>query len=160
MKKFLSIIAALLISVSGAWAETWESKEGFVQASGGVGSFTWYGVHTPGNASTTYSLTSIKIMQQTGNGNNDNYLAIARVSATSTLSAAHVVAISDNHLAASQSSGSLETYNFSEGVDLPSILESYSLWYIRIWQQCKSSKLVAILYCRCDRFCHHGFLHR
>jgi len=111
---------ALLAGVSGAWAEssTWESKEGWTQASGGMGSYTWFGVHTPGDASTKYSLTAIQLMQQTGNGNNDNYLAIARVSATSTLNASHVVAISDNHLAASQSTGTLETYNFSAGVEL------------------------------------------
>ena len=102
------------------WAETstWESKSGWTQSSGGMGSYTWFGVHTPGDASTKYSLTAIQLMQQTGNGNNDNYLAIARVSATSTLKADYVVAISDNHLAASQSTGSLETYNFSAGVEL------------------------------------------
>ena len=120
MKKLLFLLIALLAGVSGAWAETstWESKEGWTQASGGMGSYTWFGVHTPGDASTKYSLTAIQLMQQTGSGNNDNYLAIARVSATSTLDANHVVAISDNHLAASQSTGSLETYNFSAGVEL------------------------------------------
>lgn len=119
MKKLLLIVCALLATV-GAWAQTstWESHENFTQASGGMGSFTWYGVHTPGDASQVYSLTAIQIMQLTGNGNNDNYLAIARVSATETLSASHVVAISDNHLAASQSTGTYETYNFSSGVSL------------------------------------------
>ena len=120
MKKLLLLLSVLLAGVSGAWAETstWESKEGWVQSSGGMGSYTWFGVHTPGDASTKYSLTAIQLMQQTGSGDNDNYLAIARVSATSTLNAGHVVAISDNHLAASQSTGSLETYNFSAGVEL------------------------------------------
>nr|MCR5333939.1 hypothetical protein [Bacteroidaceae bacterium] len=120
MKKLFIFLTMLVLGIVSSWAttSTWESKEGWTPSSGGVGSYTWFGVHTPGNASTKYSLTAIQLMQQTGNGNNDNYLAIARVSATSTLDANHVVAISDNHLAASKSTGSLETYNFSAGVEL------------------------------------------
>lgn len=121
MKRIYTLLTMLLMVCTGAWAETvtWESKAGWTQASGGQGGVTWFGVHTPGDATTTYSLTAIDIMQQSGgNNNNDNYLAIARVSASSSLNAAHVVAISDNHLAASKNSASLETYNFSSGVQL------------------------------------------
>lgn len=118
MKKFYTIIAALLISVSGAWAETttWESREGWTQSSGGVANLYWFGVHTPGNASSVYSFTSLQLMQQTTGS--ACYLAIARTNSTSTLSADYVVAVSDNAVTPSQSTGKLETYNFSEGVSL------------------------------------------
>ena len=55
-------------------------------------------------------------MQQTTS--NARYLAIARTNSTSTLSANHVIAVSDNAVTPSQSTGSLETYNFASGVQL------------------------------------------
>lgn len=118
MRKLLFFFFALLASVSGAWAEsvTWESREGWTQSSGGVANIYWFGVRTPGDASTTYSLSSIQLMQQ--NTGNNCYLAIARTNSNSSLSANHVVAISDNAVTPSQSTGTLETYNFSAGVQL------------------------------------------
>ncbi len=104
-----------------AWAEssTWESREGWTQSSGGVANVYWFGVHTPGDASTLYSFTSIQLMQQNDNRGNNCYLAIARTNATNTLNTDYVIAVSDNAVTPSHSStGALETYNFASGVQL------------------------------------------
>ncbi len=96
--------------------DIWESRNGWAQATGGVGHFYWYAVKTPGDASTTYTLNSIQLMEQTGAGNNDNYLAIAYSPSILTLDASQVIGISSNHNIAS--STSLLTYNFSDDVNL------------------------------------------
>ena len=106
-----------LAGVTLSGGRKWESRNGWTPASGGYGAYQWYGVKTPGNATNTFSFNAIQLMQRTGGDNNDNYLAIARVSATSTLSADHVVAISNDHHAAT-SNEALVTYNFSENVNL------------------------------------------
>lgn len=121
MKRTLLLLFSLLtLGVSGVWADpiTWESKSGWVKASGGMGGVTWFGVHTPGDANTVYNFTEIQIMQETGNGNNSNYLAIARSSNASAIGVNEVIAISDNQLAASSGSPKLESYNFEGGVNL------------------------------------------
>lgn len=127
MKKLYLFLCSMLMLMGSAISElraesvTWESKEGWEATSGGKVGIKWFGVHTPGTASTTYSFTSLQLMQLGGNANNggtNNYIAIARTTASSTLSANHVVAISDNAVTPSGSTGSLHTYNFSDGVDL------------------------------------------
>lgn len=121
MKKLYTILLLLVAGISGVWADNveWESKEGWEAASGGFGNFKWIGVHTPGDATQLYSFNELRMrFRKTGDDDEmDNYLAIARVSSTLTLSANHVVAVSSNHLRAS-ADNSLETFTFDDDVVL------------------------------------------
>ena len=121
MKKISILILMLIVGINNMRAEsvTWESKEGWEAASGGFGNFQWIGVHTPGDATQLYSFNEIRMRfwKTDDDDAKDNYLAIARVSATSTLSANHVVAVSNNHLRAS-ADNSLETFTFDDDVVL------------------------------------------
>ena len=121
MKKLYTILLLLVAGVSGIWADTvkWESKEGWEAASGGFGNFYWIGVHTPGDATMLYSFNELQMrFWKDGDENSrDNYLAISRVSSESTLSANHVVAVSNNHLCAT-GNNSLQSFTFDDDVVL------------------------------------------
>ena len=114
----IALVIALVTSM-GAWATDviWESLHGWTQSSGGVGSFNWYGVHTPGDNSITYSMSSIQLKQSSGN-NNTNYLAIATTSpgSNSTIAEANVLAVSSNAIKATAST--LYEYTYSSSVNL------------------------------------------
>ncbi len=119
MRKLLLLLFTLLTSVSSAWATdvTWESLHGWTPSSGGVGSFKWYGVHTPGDNTITYSMSSIQLKQSSGS-NNTNFLAIATTSpgSNSTIAEANVLAVSSNSIKATTST--LYEYTYSTPVSL------------------------------------------
>lgn len=102
MKKFLSIIAALLISVSGAWAETvtWTSGVSFSDGTT-AGNFSsgWFSVVSPFSGTISSFTLNLGTNATTSAGaRNDSYLAISRdlKSSTTGLTASDFVAISTN----------------------------------------------------------------
>lgn len=116
MKKKLSLLFTLLtLCSSWVWAATWESLSGWTKSDGGQTSASWFGIHTPGTTSNVYSLAQIQLHQLTGYGNNDNYVAIARVKPNSSkIRENDVIAVSTNHVSpATADPGQLETYTFS-----------------------------------------------
>lgn len=121
MKKTLLLLFALLTGVSGAWAidVTWESKSGWVQASGGKGGLKWFGALTPGSTDMDFTLTEdgFQIWHENKSSDNQNcYIAIAKSSSTTTLSTSEVVAVSNNRILPTASQ--LYTYTFDETVTL------------------------------------------
>ena len=121
MKKILLLLCTLLAGVGVVNAEdyTWESRSDWTQASGGVANIYWFGATTPGSATTTFTLSGtsgFQIMQQTTG--NTRYIAIATANSSSSLSESDVVAVSNNSLAPSSSTATLETYTFDSDVTL------------------------------------------
>lgn len=109
----------LIVGIGSMWATevTWESKSGWVQASGGKGALKWFGAMTPGTTDMEYTLDEFQVMHEVKANDNQNcYIAIAKSSATSSLNASEVIAVSNNRIlpAAVQ----LYTYEFDETVTL------------------------------------------
>ncbi|MBP3822492.1 MAG: hypothetical protein J6I36_03630 [Bacteroidaceae bacterium] len=109
------------VRLYGLGTHTWESKSGWTMATGGTAVVYGFGVHTP-NGFESFKINQIQVSQLTGdNGNEECYLAITTTAATSSSTSVNysdVVAISDNHLAPSSNTATLETYTFSNEVCL------------------------------------------
>ncbi len=95
--------------------------------SGGV---YWIGVETPGIA-TKYTMYSFSLKEASGYKSSTSYLAIAKTNTTTSgsLAASDVVAVSNNAITPSSSSGSMETYTFSTPVELTGS-STYYLYFV------------------------------
>ena len=115
MKKITTLFTLLLLCAVTAMAQTtWESKSGWVQASGGKANVNWFGATTPGTAGTFYTFKQFQI-QQEAQSDLARYIAIATSNSISNnqIDRSNVIGVSSN---ACDATATLNTYNFANDV--------------------------------------------
>ena len=129
-KLFLSLLALLTLSGSGAWADVtiiWESYPGWVRNN--VASVWWVGITTPGTTSDTYKMSQFQFAQETGYGAATCYACISKTGPTANgavLDESDVLGVSTNSVTATEQE--YYTYNLASEIELTGATTYYMVF--------------------------------